>query len=183
MASSSYLPATSLRRLVSVWQPAPSSQFDMQLLTDTSLPLLLYADLDLLRDDLHDCGLFSLNVKIRVMPSFWYILLKQACRVDGVMGDVRETRFFHKFGEDEIHKETKVWKIGDATIENSLHSEERTRDMAGHSHVDLDAITRTDPPSCHTFHALSLSSIMNTMEHMEHEDDSYGLPGLRRQIT
>ena len=80
--------------------PSPSSNLDMTLLQDTSQPILFYAELDLLGDDLHDCGLFSLGVRVRVMPTCFFVLMREVVRVDGVSTSIRESRLFHAFPQD-----------------------------------------------------------------------------------
>jgi type 2A phosphatase activator TIP41 len=64
-----------------------------------------YADIPLFEDELHDNGTSALSVKIRVMPTFWLVLLRFFLRVDGVLIRLRDTRVFHKFGTDHIVSE------------------------------------------------------------------------------
>ena len=49
-------------------------------------------------DELHDFGDMSLSVKLRVMPTCWFALLRCWVRVDSVGLRAVETRFFCKFG-------------------------------------------------------------------------------------
>ena len=76
------------------WQPLPQSQIPFHLLQDTSQPILLYDDIHLFEDDLHDNGESSLNIKIRVMPKCWYVLQRLFVRVDYVCVKCREVRYF-----------------------------------------------------------------------------------------
>jgi hypothetical protein len=76
------------------WQPLPQSQIPFHLLQDTSQPILLYDDIHLFEDDLHDNGETSLNIKIRVMPKCWYVLQRLFVRVDYVCVKCREVRYF-----------------------------------------------------------------------------------------
>jgi hypothetical protein len=46
---------------------------------------------------LEDCGEVSMDAKIRVMPTCWFILSKFFVRIDHVVVRCRETRLFHKF--------------------------------------------------------------------------------------
>ena len=81
------------------WKPSTSSQIPFHLLQDTSQPILLYDDISLFEDDLHDNGDVSLNIKIRVMPMCWYVLQRLFVRIDCVCLKVREVRMFCYFGK------------------------------------------------------------------------------------
>jgi hypothetical protein len=76
------------------WHPLPQSNIPFHLLQDTSQPILLYDDIHLFEDDLHDNGESSLNIKIRVMPKCWYVLQRLFVRVDYVCVKCREVRYF-----------------------------------------------------------------------------------------
>lgn len=81
------------------WRPLSQSLIPFHLLQDTSQPILLYDDIPLFEDDLHDNGDVSLNIKLRVMPHCWYVLLRLFVRVDHVCLKAREVRMFCYFGE------------------------------------------------------------------------------------
>ena len=87
----------SIKRIINnrqQWQPLPQSQIPFHLLQDTSQPILLYDDIHLFEDDLHDNGESSLNIKIRIMPKCWYVLQRLFVRVDYVCVKCREVRYF-----------------------------------------------------------------------------------------
>jgi type 2A phosphatase activator TIP41 len=48
-------------------------------------PILFYDDLTLYESELDDNGSMVLSVKVRVMPTCWYVLLRYWLRVDGVL--------------------------------------------------------------------------------------------------
>ncbi|XP_028936889.1 TIP41-like protein isoform X2 [Ornithorhynchus anatinus] len=50
----------------------------------------------LFEDELHDHGVSSLSVKIRVMPSSFFLLLRFFLRVDGVLIRMNDTRLYHE---------------------------------------------------------------------------------------
>lgn len=87
------------------WVPADESVIDRGLLQSREQPILFYDDITLYEDELHDHGVVSLNVKVRVMPTCWFLLLRYFLRVDGVLLRVQDTRYFHKFGEGWVGKE------------------------------------------------------------------------------
>lgn len=67
--------------------------------------ILFYHDLTLFEDELHDNGIAVCSVKIRVMPSSFYILLRYFLRIDGVMFRINDTRIYHEFGQDYLLRE------------------------------------------------------------------------------
>ena len=80
-----------------MWKPLPKSKIPFHMLQDTSQPILMYDDVHLYEDDLHDNGDVSLNIKVRVMPMCWYVLQRLFVRVDNVCVKCREVRYFCLF--------------------------------------------------------------------------------------
>ncbi|XP_019255475.1 PREDICTED: TIP41-like protein [Nicotiana attenuata] len=62
-------------------------------------PILFYDEIILYEDELADNGISFLTVKVRVMPSGWFLLLRFWLRVDGVLMRLRDTRLHCLFGE------------------------------------------------------------------------------------
>ena len=83
------------------WRPHDGPGLDMQLLTKRE-QILWSADLPLYEDMLHDHGVSSLRVRVRVMPSCFLVLLRHNLRIDGVLIQQKEVRIFHKFGSDVV---------------------------------------------------------------------------------
>ena len=71
-------------------------------------PILFYKHLVLYEDFLHDHGVVQLSLKIRVMPTCWFLLLRHWLRIDGVLTRVTDTRCFHEFGTDCVVREYSV---------------------------------------------------------------------------
>ncbi|CAH1105366.1 unnamed protein product [Psylliodes chrysocephalus] len=67
--------------------------------------ILFYQELMLYEDELHDNGISSCTIKIRVMPSSFFVLLRFFLRVDNVMVRINDTRVFHDFSTDYILRE------------------------------------------------------------------------------
>jgi len=65
----------------------------------------------LYEDELHDNGISHVSVKIRVMPTFWLVLLRSWLRVDGVVVRVKDVRVFHKFGTAEVFREVQSREV------------------------------------------------------------------------
>ncbi|KAE9589363.1 hypothetical protein Lal_00000617 [Lupinus albus] len=72
-------------------------QIDVAALTSKE-PILFYDEVVLYEDELADNGVSLLTVKVRVMPSSWFLLLRFWLRVDGVLIRLRETRMHFIFG-------------------------------------------------------------------------------------
>jgi hypothetical protein len=87
------------------WEGVNASVIDRGLLSDRAAPILFYDDITLYEDELHDHGVVSLNAKVRVMPTCWFVLLRYFLRVDGVLLRVEDTRYFHRFGQEWVGKE------------------------------------------------------------------------------
>jgi len=64
-----------------------------------------YTDLLLFEDELGDNGTAMLSVKIRVMPSSFFALLRFFLRVDDVLIRINDTRLYHEAGWDHILRE------------------------------------------------------------------------------
>ncbi|KAA8536250.1 hypothetical protein F0562_028728 [Nyssa sinensis] len=61
-------------------------------------PILFYDEVILYEDELADNGVSLLTVKVRVMPSCWFLLLRFWLRVDGALMRLRDTRMHCVFG-------------------------------------------------------------------------------------
>ncbi|KAK9060342.1 hypothetical protein SSX86_021046 [Deinandra increscens subsp. villosa] len=62
-------------------------------------PILFYDEVILYEDELADNGVSLLTVKVRVTPSYWFLLLRFWLRVDGVLMRLRDTRVVCNFSE------------------------------------------------------------------------------------
>lgn len=67
--------------------------------------ILFYHDLGLYEDELHDNGISSCSVKIRVMPSGFYVLLRHFLRVDNVLLKMHDTRYHFEVENNFIFRE------------------------------------------------------------------------------
>ncbi|XP_076919473.1 TIP41-like protein [Bidens hawaiensis] len=63
-------------------------------------PILFYDEVVLYEDELADNGVSLLTVKVRVMPNYWFLLLRFWLRVDGVLMRLRDTRVVCNFSEN-----------------------------------------------------------------------------------
>eukprot|EP01053_Blabericola_migrator_P005221 Blabericola_migrator_1__5220@NODE_268_length_10573_cov_173_829050_g224_i0_p6_GENE_NODE_268_length_10573_cov_173_829050_g224_i0NODE_268_length_10573_cov_173_829050_g224_i0_p6_ORF_typecomplete_len279_score41_93TIP41/PF04176_13/4_5e26_NODE_268_length_10573_cov_173_829050_g224_i080388874 len=102
------LEPTSLGVRLSCKDLSESGSLPVDLLKDTSLPILHFAQLPLVEDDLADCGVMTADLKLRVMPSFFFLALTQLIRLDGSVQRKRITRIFHQFGSTCMLRETTV---------------------------------------------------------------------------
>ena len=68
-------------------------------------PILHFGEVFLFECDLDDCGYTMSKVRFRVMSNCFYILLRFFLRVDGAIVRIYDTRIFHEFGTNYIHRE------------------------------------------------------------------------------
>ena len=138
------------------WQPLPKSQIPFHLLQDTSQPILLYDDIHLFEDDLHDNGESSLNIKIRVMPKCWYVLQRLFVRVDFVCVKCREVRYFCLLdGNDGTSAEATIASsVGNNCKPNVVYRDVTWREA---SWAELNKMNLPMDPSAWMEHNLSAS--------------------------
>ncbi|CCI50310.1 unnamed protein product [Albugo candida] len=96
---------------------ATKERIDMDKLKERE-PILWFDDVNLYEDELHDHGISIMNVKVRVMPSGFYILARYWLRLDRVVLRVYETRIHHLFGNEYLlreysRKESTVEELGE----------------------------------------------------------------------
>ncbi|KAJ3706013.1 hypothetical protein LUZ61_009718 [Rhynchospora tenuis] len=75
-------------------------QINLATLSSQTEPILFYDEVVLYEDELADNGVSLLTVKVRVMPSCWFLLLRFWLRVDGVLMRLRDTRVYCAFDEN-----------------------------------------------------------------------------------
>ncbi|KAJ3107836.1 hypothetical protein HDU97_003184 [Phlyctochytrium planicorne] len=68
-------------------------------------PILFYDEVVLYEDELDDNGACVVNVRVRVMPSCFLILLRYFLRVDDVLFRMNDTRVYHEFGTQHVIRE------------------------------------------------------------------------------
>ncbi|XP_073127341.1 TIP41-like protein [Henckelia pumila] len=95
-------------------------------------PILFYDEIVLYEDELADNGISLLTVKVRVMPSGWFLLLRFWLRVDGVLMRLRDTRMHCIFRESTkpIVLRESCWR--EATF-HALSSKGYPKDSAAYS--------------------------------------------------
>jgi len=81
-----------------------SEKIDMEKLKRPD-PILFYQDIVLYEDELADNGQSMISVKVRVMPSSFYVLLRYWLRVDNVVLRAYDSRFYHEFNTNYILRE------------------------------------------------------------------------------
>ncbi|XP_075478172.1 TIP41-like protein [Primulina tabacum] len=106
-------------------------QIDMAALAAKE-PILFYDEIVLYEDELADNGISLLTVKVRVMPSGWFLLLRFWLRVDGVLMRLRDTRMhciFRESNEPIVLRES-CWR--EATF-HAMSSKGYPKDSAAYS--------------------------------------------------
>ncbi|OWZ19794.1 hypothetical protein PHMEG_0005892 [Phytophthora megakarya] len=95
-------------------------------------PILWFDDVGLYEDELHDHGTSAMSVKVRVMPSGFYVLSRYWMRLDHVVVRLHETRIHHLFGTDHFLREyTRKEEQFD-----TLFSKGHPKSMANYTNID-----------------------------------------------
>ncbi|KAJ3365730.1 hypothetical protein GGF32_008128 [Allomyces javanicus] len=79
-------------------------------------PILFFDENVMFEDELGDNGVSKFSVKIRVMPSCFFILARQFLRVDHVQYGFYDTRIYHAFGSDHVLREYLAQSIDYDTV-------------------------------------------------------------------
>ncbi|XP_034539389.1 TIP41-like protein [Notolabrus celidotus] len=67
--------------------------------------IMFFDEVLLFEDELHDHGVSMISVKIRVMPTSFFLLQRFFLRVDGVMIRINDTRLYHEAGKNYMLRE------------------------------------------------------------------------------
>ena len=136
--------------LVSDQEIKEGGHIDMGLLQDTTQPILHFTASDLFEDDLDDCGTSKLSLKFRCMPTCWFVLLRQFIRVDRVQVIVKDVRWFHEFGSDEVSLELITRKQQISDMANSEMAAAHTPESSPLKlYNDPDKLAQTLPIDSH----------------------------------
>ncbi|KAH9482494.1 TIP41-like protein [Psilocybe cubensis] len=89
-------------------------------------PILFYAEIPLFEDELHDNGSSSVLVRIRVMPTCFFILSRFTLRVDNVLFRTYDTRIYHSFASSTplIVREKAGWEAPYERVQRYLPKRE-----------------------------------------------------------
>ncbi|ORY20915.1 TIP41-like family-domain-containing protein [Naematelia encephala] len=108
------------------WQESSTAQIPMKLLArqDPVLDqILFYDDVPLFEDELHDNGDTKMNVRIRVMPHCFFILMRLFVRVDGVLFRIHDVRIYHAFGSGEVIREVNGMEMDYSSVKAHLEKQ------------------------------------------------------------
>lgn len=67
--------------------------------------ITFFEEISLFDDELSDHGVANLNVKIRCMPTSFYILQRFFLRVDNVVARINDTRIYHELDKPYLLRE------------------------------------------------------------------------------
>ncbi|VDK51368.1 unnamed protein product [Cylicostephanus goldi] len=81
-------------------------------------PIGFYAQVTLYEDELADHGTAQMSVRIRVMPDFFFVLMRFYLRIDRVLVRVCDTRLVGDNGKDYIIRE---WSLREAKVADLQH--------------------------------------------------------------
>ncbi|OQS06852.1 hypothetical protein THRCLA_01118 [Thraustotheca clavata] len=95
-------------------------------------PILWMEEINLYEDELHDHGISVMSIRMRIMPSGFYILARYWMRLDHVVVRLNETRLHHIFGTDHIMREYTAKEIAFDT----LFAQGHPNHMAHYTNID-----------------------------------------------
>lgn len=80
--------------------------------------IMFFEDVLLFEDELHDHGVSMVSVKIRVMPTSFFVLMRFFLRVDGVLIRTNDTRLYHETGTNYMLREFSTRESKIANLQN-----------------------------------------------------------------
>ncbi|XP_051242412.1 TIP41-like protein isoform X1 [Dicentrarchus labrax] len=80
--------------------------------------IMFFDEVLLFEDELHDHGVSMISVKIRVMPTSFFLLLRFFLRVDGVLIRINDTRLYHEAGKNYMLREFSTRESKIAELKN-----------------------------------------------------------------
>jgi len=86
-------------------------------------PILFFDEVTLFEDELHDNGMASLQVKVRVMPTCIFALSRFFLRVDGVIFRLFDVRFYVDLETNQITREIKAKEMSYDVLKSRLPPE------------------------------------------------------------
>jgi len=87
--------------------------------------ILFFDSINLYGDDFGDNGDVMLNVKVRVMPSSFFVLQRLFVRVDRVLVRIIDTRLWHRFGTKYLIRHSTTCESSAADLEKKLGGESK----------------------------------------------------------
>ncbi|KAF7651231.1 hypothetical protein LDENG_00113810 [Lucifuga dentata] len=94
-----------------------SERIDMEKLKARE-QIVFFEEVLLFEDELHDHGVSMISVKIRVMPTSFFLLLRFFLRVDGVLIRINDTRLYHEAGKNYMLREFSTRESKIAELKN-----------------------------------------------------------------
>ncbi|TDH72356.1 hypothetical protein CCR75_008774 [Bremia lactucae] len=96
-------------------------------------PILWFDEVTLYEDELHDHGASAMTVKVRVMPSGFFVLSRYWLRLDHVVLRLHETRIHHLFGTNYLLRE---YKRKEEQFD-TLFARGQSKSMADYTNIDI----------------------------------------------
>ncbi|XP_068187448.1 TIP41-like protein [Antennarius striatus] len=109
--------------------------------------IMFFDEVLLFEDELHDHGVSMISVKIRVMPTSFFLLMRFFLRVDGVMIRINDTRLHHEAGNDYMLREFSMRESKVAELQNvpaALYTD--PNEIAQHLRLKLTECERLELP-------------------------------------
>uniref|UniRef100_A0A183G217 TIP41-like protein n=1 Tax=Heligmosomoides polygyrus TaxID=6339 RepID=A0A183G217_HELPZ len=96
---------------------ATSDTIDMERLKQQE-PIGFYSQITLYEDELADHGTAQMSVRVRVMPGFFFVLMRFYLRIDKVLVRVCDTRLV---GDNDANHVIREWSLREAKVSDLEH--------------------------------------------------------------
>ncbi|XP_068600826.1 TIP41-like protein [Brachionichthys hirsutus] len=109
--------------------------------------IMFFDEVLLFEDELHDHGVSMISVKIRVMPTSFFLLMRFFLRVDGVLIRINDTRLYYEAGKGYMLREFSMRESKIADLKNvppALHTD--PNEIAQHLPLKLSECERLALP-------------------------------------
>ncbi|XP_047462704.1 TIP41-like protein [Mugil cephalus] len=109
--------------------------------------IMFFDEVLLYEDELHDHGVSMTSVKIRVMPTSFFLLQRFFLRVDGVLIRINDTRLYHEAGKEYMLREFSTRESKIAELKNvppSLYTD--PNEIAQHLTLKLTEFEKLELP-------------------------------------
>ncbi|KAM8834602.1 TIP41-like protein [Synchiropus picturatus] len=122
-----------------------SERIDMEKLKARE-QIMFFEEVLLFEDELHDHGVSMISVKIRVMPTSFFLLMRFFLRVDGVLIRINDTRLYHEAGKSYMLREfsTRESNIADLKVPAALQTD--PNEIAQHLTLKLTECEKLELP-------------------------------------
>ncbi|XP_056141041.1 TIP41-like protein [Lampris incognitus] len=108
--------------------------------------IMFFDEVLLFEDELHDHGVSMISVKIRVMPTSFFLLMRFFLRVDGVLIRINDTRLYYEAGKKYMLREFSTRESKIAELKNVAAQYTDPNEIAPHLTLKLTECEKLELP-------------------------------------